>query len=68
MTKVVSYIDTDYLRKRVCSMTTEQLVDKAFKVKNWMDMNKDNDWVQEAGQNFIHKLNATYTFDQGVIR
>ena len=47
MTKVVSYVDTNYLRKRVCSMTTEQIVDKAFKVKNWMNMNKDNNWVQQ---------------------
>jgi hypothetical protein len=68
MTQTVSYIDTEYLRRRICSLTTEQLVEKSFKVKNWMDMNKDNKWVQQAGKNFIHKLNATYTFDQGVVR
>jgi len=58
-----SWIDTNYLRERVCRYTPEQLVDKSFKVKNWMDMNPENCWVQDAGNGIINKLNATYTME-----
>tara|TARA_B100001057_G_scaffold334043_1_gene334623 strand:- start:706 stop:921 length:216 start_codon:yes stop_codon:yes gene_type:complete len=64
--KATSYIDTDYLKKRVCCLTDEQVIEKSFKVKEWMDTNLDNDWVQRAGNGIIHGLNATYTFEQGV--
>lgn len=62
------YIDVDYMRKRVCCYSTEYLVTKAFKVKNWMDMNPENDWVQDTGNNIIGKLNAMPTLEEGTIR
>jgi hypothetical protein len=68
MNKVVSFVDTTYLKNRVCSMTHEQLVDKAFKVKDWMELNFDNEWVQQVGKTIIHKLNSTYTVEDGFIK
>ena len=66
--KPISYVNVDYLRSRVCSFTTEELISKEFKVKNWMAMNPDNKWVQQAGKSLIHKLNSLPTFEDGVIR
>ena len=65
---VTSYTDINYLRSRVCSMTTEEVIAKSFKVKNWMTMNQDNDWVQQAGKSIINKLNSIPTLVQGIIR
>ena len=49
-------------------MTTEEVIAKSFKVKNWMTMNPDNDWVQQAGKSIINKLNSIPTLEQGIIR
>tara|TARA_Y100000114_G_C11761388_1_gene329945 strand:+ start:217 stop:366 length:150 start_codon:yes stop_codon:yes gene_type:complete len=49
-------------------MTVEDIVTKAFKVKNWMNMNPDNEWVQQAGKSIINKLNAIPTIEQSIIR
>ena len=65
---VTSYTDINYLRSRVCAMTTEEVIAKSFKVKNWMTMNPDNDWVQKAGKSIINKLNSIPTLEQGIIR
>ena len=65
---IVAYTDVNYLRSRVCTMTVEDIVTKAFKVKNWMNMNPDNEWVQQAGKSIINKLNAITTIEQSIIR
>jgi hypothetical protein len=41
--------------------TNDQLIEKAFKVNSWMNMNPDNDWVQLFGKKIINDLNALYT-------
>jgi len=63
-----TYTNIDYLRSRVCALTIEEVIAKSFKVKNWMSMNPDNDWVQQAGKSIINKLNSIPTFEQGKIR
>lgn len=66
--KTTSYIDTNYLKQRICMLTDEQVIEKSFKVKEWMDMNWKNEWVQSAGKSIIEGLNATYTYEQGVTK
>jgi hypothetical protein len=61
------YIDMNYLKDRVGSLTQEQITEKCFKVQEWMDRNLDNEWVQDAGKNIINRLNAMYTQEQATI-
>ena len=61
------YIDLNYLKKRVGSLTDDQITDKSFKVQEWMERNPDNEWVQQAGKGIISRLNAMYTQQQVTI-
>jgi len=63
----VVYIDMNYLKDRVGSLTTDQVTQKSFQVHEWMERNPDNDWVQNTGKEIISRLNAMYTQEQATI-
>ena len=63
----VVYIDMNYLKDRIGSLTTDQVTKKSFQVQEWMDRSPDNDWVQDVGKSIISRLNAMYTQEQATI-
>jgi len=63
----VVYIDMNYLKDRVGSLTTDQVTQKSFQVQEWMERNPDNLWVQDTGKEIISRLNAMYTQEQATI-
>ena len=63
----VVYIDMNYLKDRVGSLTTDQVTQKSFQVQEWMERNPDNLWVQSTGKEIISRLNAMYTQEQATI-
>lgn len=50
-----------YMQERNGMYTNDQLIEKAFKVNDWINMNPDNDWVATVGAKIINDLNALYT-------
>jgi len=50
-----------YMQERNGMYTNEELMEKAFKVNDWINMNPDNDWVATVGAKIINDLNALYT-------
>lgn len=63
----VVYIDMNYLKDRVGSLTTDQVTQKSFQVNDWMNRNPENTWVQDVGKSIISRLNAMYTREQSTI-
>lgn len=55
------WYNKQYMQDRNGMYTNDQLIEKAFKVNSWMNMNPDNDWVQLFGKKIINDLNALYT-------
>ena len=50
-----------YMQERNGMYTNDELMEKAFKVNDWINMNPDNDWVATVGAKIINDLNALYT-------
>ena len=63
----VVYIDMNYIKNSVGSLTPDEITEKSFQVSDWMDRNPDNKWVQKTGKDIISRLNAMYTQDQATI-
>ncbi len=51
----------EYMQTRNGMYTNDELMEKAFKVNDWINMNPDNDWVATVGAKIINDLNALYT-------
>lgn len=57
------YIDMNYIKDSVGSLTPDEITEKSFKVSDWMDRNPKNVWVQQVGKDIISRLNAIYSRD-----
>lgn len=57
------YIDMNYIKDSIGSLTPDEITEKSFKVSDWMDRNPENTWVQQVGKDIISRLNAIYSRD-----
>lgn len=63
VSKTTVWYDKEYMRNRNGMYTNDELIEKAFKINDWMNRNPDIEWVQNCGQQIITGLNGLYTKD-----
>lgn len=53
------YINLPMVKDLVGTYSADELTDKAFKVKDWMERNPKNEWVQNQGKIMCITLGRT---------